>query len=217
MSVISVVSQPDGPSPVQFNPMAPELITDPYPLYRRLLQEDPVHLSPMGAWVLTRYADVAAVLRDPRFGRAGFQDFMLATVGPGPVQAAFSKWMLFLDPPDHSRLRTLVSQAFTPRTVEGMRPHIQELVDGLLDPIQDAGSMDLMEQFAYPLPVLVICEMLGVPAEDHEQFHDWSFALALTLDFPLLTPEIAARGNEAAHGLTEVTTHVGVSSRSERS
>src|SRR5215216_5075917 len=114
----------DGAPPVQFNPMAPELIIDPYPVYRRLLEEDPIHHSPIGAWVLTRYDDVALVLRDPRFGRAGYQHLMLATLGAGPVQQSFSKWMLFLDPPDHTRLRTLVSKAFTPRVIETLRPRI---------------------------------------------------------------------------------------------
>jgi cytochrome P450 len=193
----------DGSSPVAWNPLQPELVTDPYPIYQQLREADPVHLSPMGAWVLTRHADVSAVLRDPRFGRAGYQDLLLTILGPGPMQHSFSQWMLFVDPPDHTRLRTLVSQAFTPRVIEALRPHIQQLVDRLLDNVEDSHSMDLMAQLAYPLPVMVICEMLGVPDQDRDRFHDWSFALALALDIATVTPAIVEAGNAAAVGLTD--------------
>ena len=90
--------------------------------------------------------------------------------------------MLDRDPPDHTRLRGLVSKAFTPRVVEVLRPHIQQIVDGLLAKTRDAHAMDLIEEFAYPLPVIVICEMLGVPVADHERFKGWGLDIARGLD-----------------------------------
>jgi cytochrome P450 len=97
--------------------------------------------------------------------------------------------MLDRDPPDHTRLRGLVSKAFTPRVVERLRPHIQQIVDGLLDRVESAGSMDLIESFAYPLPVIVICQMLGVPVEDRERFKQWGLDIARGLDSILLPPD----------------------------
>src|SRR2546429_9646948 len=159
---------------VEFNPFLPEFVEDPYPFYARLRAEDPEHQSPLGLWVLTRYDDVARVLRDPRFGRKGFDLLVDARFGTEPGRPGLATSMLFRDPPDHTRLRTLVSKAFTPRVIEAMRPHIQEIVDGLLDRVEDARTMDVIEDLAYPRPVQVICEMLGVPTSDQEVFRQWS-------------------------------------------
>jgi pimeloyl-[acyl-carrier protein] synthase len=169
---------------VVFNPMDPAFVADPYPTYRRLRAEDPVHKSPMGFWVLTRYDDVVAALRDPRLAKEAIAAFVAARFGAPVAITGFS--MLDRDPPDHTRLRSLVSKAFTPRVVEGLRPRIQQIVDGLLDRVRDAGAMDLIDEFAYPIPVNVICEMLGVPVEDHERFKGWSLDLARGLDSILL-------------------------------
>ncbi|PYM03668.1 MAG: cytochrome P450, partial [Candidatus Rokuibacteriota bacterium] len=147
-------------SDVGFNPFLPEFNANPYPVYHRLREKDPVHQSPMGFWVLTRYDDVVTVLRDPRFGRRGFDELMEARFGAEPGRPGLATSMLFRDPPDHTRLRTLVSKAFTPRVIEGMRPHIQQVVDALLDEVEDAKAMDVIADLAYPLPVTVICEML---------------------------------------------------------
>jgi pimeloyl-[acyl-carrier protein] synthase len=184
-----------------FNPLAPDFIADPYPFYHRLRVEDPVHQSPMGFWVLTRYDDVAGMLRDARFGRKGFDRLFQARFGT----AGFDFSMLFRDPPDHTRLRTLVSKAFTPRVVEQMRSHIQEIVEGLLDAVQPAGAMDLVADFAYPLPVRVICEMLGVPSGDRERFRDWTVDIARSLDAIALPtePEVVERGLAARHALAD--------------
>jgi cytochrome P450 len=132
----------------------------------------------MGFWVLTRYDDVTMALRDPRFGRAGFDELLRARFG----ESGFDLSMLFRDPPDHTRLRMLVSKAFTPRVVEGLRPRIQQVVDGLLDAIHPARAMDVIADLAYPLPVTVICEMLGVPVGDRARFRQWSEAIARSLD-----------------------------------
>ena len=170
-----------------FNPMDPEFVADPYPMYRRLRAEDPVHHSPLGFWVLTRYEDVVAALRDPRLAKEAIAAFVAAKLGTTatPIPALS---MLDRDPPDHTRLRGLVNKAFTPRVVETLRPRIQQVVDGLLARVAGAGRMDLIEDFAYPIPVVVICEMLGVPVEDHERFKSWGLDLARGLDAVLLPP-----------------------------
>src|SRR5688572_20525185 len=126
---------------LHFNPVDPAFVSDPYPMYRRLRTEGPVHQSPLGFWVLTRYEDVAAALRDPRLGKEALPAFVAARFGlpvPGPGLS-----MLDRDPPDHTRLRGLVSKAFTPRVVDVLRPHIQQIVDGLLDGVENEGAMDL--------------------------------------------------------------------------
>ncbi len=148
-------------SDLSFNPMAPEFVADPYPTYHRLRAEDPVHQSPLGFWVLTRYEDVVASLRDPRMIKEPIAAFVAARFGLPAPPLGMGLSMLDRDPPDHTRLRGLVSKAFTPRVIEQLRPHIQQIVDGLLDRVQGDREMDLIEQFAYPLPVIVICEMLG--------------------------------------------------------
>jgi cytochrome P450 len=155
----------------------PAMLDDPYPVYRRLRETDPVHWhEPFGAWVLTRYHDVVAALHDPRFSseRTGTMQEMAGQPGLKPFFDFLATRMLYADPPRHTRLRGLVSKAFTPHAVEAMRPHIQALVDQCLDRVQPQGRMDLIADLAYPLPVTVIVEMLGVPVEDRERLKRWS-------------------------------------------
>jgi cytochrome P450 len=173
---------------ILFNPMDPEFVADPYPMYHRLRAEDPVHHSPLGFWVLTRYPDVLAMLRDPRLIKEPIAAFVAARFGVA-VPPGLGLSMLDRDPPDHTRLRGLVSKAFTPRALERLRPEIQQIVDGLLDEVRGRGSMDLIEEFAYPLPVRVICEMLGVPVKDHERFKAWGLDIARGLDAIMLPPD----------------------------
>jgi cytochrome P450 len=191
-------------TPVEFNPLSPEFRLNPYPTYHRLRVEDPVHRSTLlpGAWVLSRHTDVMTALRDARFGRGDAEAVWLERVGPGPAHGIISKWMLFRDPPDHTRLRTLVSKAFTPRAIEGMRGRIQKIVEDLLDAVQPDGGMDLMAALAYPLPVLVICEMLGVPTGDRDIFKNWSSNVGRILD-PILTPETIERGHAVMASMSE--------------
>ena len=188
-----------------FNPLLPEFHADPYPFYRRLREKEPVHQSPMGFWVLTRYEDCVAVLRDQRFGREEFQQMLSSVYGGDSEKPQLPRSMLFRDPPDHTRLRALVSKAFTPRMVETMRDHIQEIVDRLLDRVQGAGRMDLMEDLAYPLPVTVICEMLGVPVDDHGSIRGWSADIARSLDAIGLPSDadIVERGRVARRALAD--------------
>jgi len=187
-----------------FNPLMPEFHSNPYPFYRALREEDPVHQSPLGFWVCTRYDDAVMILRDPRFGREGMAKRMEARLGL-TQDTSRARDMLFQDPPDHTRLRALVSRAFTPRVVEVMRPHIQEIVDGLLDRVEGARAMDVIEDLAYPLPVTVICEMLGVPAADQDIFKTWSTDIERSLDAAVLPADSDAipRGRDARLGLAD--------------
>src|SRR3984885_11932652 len=157
-----------------FNPLSPEFIRDPYPHYERLRATDPVHLTPLGAFVASRHAEASLVLRDKRFGK-DFVDRTIRRYGPQimeePIFRSMRHWMLQQDPPDHTRLRGLVVKAFTARRVEDMRPRIQAIVDETLDRIAPNGQMDLIEDFAFRLPVTIICDMLGIPAEHREVFY----------------------------------------------
>jgi pimeloyl-[acyl-carrier protein] synthase len=188
-----------------FNPLLPEFHANPYPFYHALREKDPVHQSPMGFWVLTRYDDVVMSLRDPRFGRDGFAPLLEANYGPEGAEGNLPRSMLMRDPPDHTRLRTLVNKAFTPRVIEGMRSHIQSIVDRLLDRVQGPRTMDIIADLAYPLPVTVICEMLGVPLEDHEAIRGWSSDIARSLDAIglLADPDVVKRGGDARRALGE--------------
>jgi len=187
-----------------FNPMDPEFLADPYPTYHRLRAEDPVHQSPLGFCVLTRYDDVSAVLRDARFIKEPLAALVAARFG-AEVPRGVGHSMLDRDPPDHTRLRGLVSKAFTPRVVEGLRPRIQQIVDELVTRAQAAGSMDVIEEFAYPIPVDVICEMLGVPVADHERFKGWSLDIARGLDSIWLPPDsdVPRRSTAARHAISD--------------
>jgi cytochrome P450 len=177
-----------------FNPLAPEFIADPYPYYQRLRETDPMHLTPLGFYVASRHADITTVLRDKRFGK-DFAGRMSRRHGPEileePVYRSMRHWMLQQDPPDHTRLRGLVVRAFTARRVEDIRPRIQEIVDGFIDRVEARGRMDLIADFAFRLPVTVICDMLGIPAEDRELFFTSSRTGGRLLDpVPLSRAEI---------------------------
>jgi len=152
----------------------PRFLADPYPFYRVLRERVPIWRSPTGLWVLSRYADVAAVSKDPRFGH----DFEGNLSDPRernelldePVFRGLRLSMLVRDPPDHTRLRGLVVKAFTARRLEEMRPKIEALVKTLLDKVEPQRRMDVVGDFARPLPVLVICELLGIPEADRPRF-----------------------------------------------
>jgi pimeloyl-[acyl-carrier protein] synthase len=161
--------------------LLPLLQHDPYPFYEQLRSAGPVVWAPsLGRWLVTGHPEIVEVLRDERFSAdrrkwKGFEPI----IEPGREGA---RSMLVVDPPDHTRLRGLVQQAFTPRVVEGLRPRIESLVREALDRAEDRGGMDLVADLAYPLPVTVIAELLGVPVEDRESFRRWSDALVGGLD-----------------------------------
>lgn len=190
--VQSVTSEP------LFDPLSPDFIRDPYPAYERLRTTDPMHLTSYGALVASRHAEVNQVLRDKRFGK-DFVDRSIRRYGPDimnePIFRSMSHWMLQQDPPDHTRLRGLVVKAFTARRVEDMRPRIQEVVDQTIDAVIDHGHMDLIEDFAFRLPVTIICDMLGIPEEHREMFYKGSRDGGRILDPVPLTPEEIAQAN----------------------
>jgi cytochrome P450 len=147
---------------------------NPYSAYGQLREEEPVScvLLPDGqyAWIITRYEDALAALKDQRFIK-DFTKLDDSDTGHGSI---FSQNMLFADMPDHKRLRGLVSNAFTPKMIAGMRDQIQEITNGLLDEMDGKDNIDLIDAFAFPLPIIVICEMLGIPTEDRDKFRIWS-------------------------------------------
>jgi cytochrome P450 len=187
-----------------------EMLADPYPVYHRLRSSAPVlWAGPLNAWVLTRYDDMAAVLRDgARFSsdRAAAAAKRLGRPALDAMLRMRADAMLNTDAPKHTRLRALVSKAFTPKAVEAMRPTVQALVDGYLDAAAASGGpFDLMRALAYPLPVTVIAAMLGVPPEDRDRFKEWSDAIAVVLAnlSPGLGDEVLDRSAAAYHELTD--------------
>jgi cytochrome P450 len=164
--------------------LTPEYLADPYRFYQRLRSEEPVYWSDTThTWLLMRYSDVVAALHDSNLKTGGKPQAHLQHLPEvvqaelEPLQRHYQTWMSFVDPPDHTRLRALVSNAFTPRMLDDLRPRIQQIVDNLLEEAQEVRQMDVIADFAYPLPATVICEMLGLPPEDYRQFHEWSAGL----------------------------------------
>ncbi|TRV77569.1 cytochrome P450 [Streptomyces sp. 130] len=169
-------------------PPAPELFTwefatDPYPAYAWLREHSPVHRTtlPSGveAWLVTRYADARQALADSRLSKnpahhAGPAHAKGKTGIPGERKAELMTHLLNIDPPDHTRLRRLVSKAFTPRRIAQFAPRVQELTDRLIDGFAEKGEADLIHEFAFPLPIYAICDLLGVPREDQDDFRDWA-------------------------------------------
>ncbi|MGY3533778.1 cytochrome P450 [Bradyrhizobium embrapense] len=189
--------QPASGEPL-FNPLAPEFIRNPYPYYERLRRLDPMHVNAHGAFVASRHAEASLVLRDKRFGK-DYVERSIRRYGPKimdePVIRSMSHWMLQQDPPDHTRLRGLVVKAFTARRVEDMRPRIQHVVDETLDRIIPQGKMDLIEDFAFRLPVTIICDMLGIPEEHRDAFYNGSRDGGRLLEPVPLSAEEIKQGN----------------------
>jgi cytochrome P450 len=173
------ISTPAPPSLVRL--LDPQVLADPYPLHRRLREEAPVHWDPyLSAFVVTRYDDVVEVLSRFSAARTPTPE-KLESLGMGqlaPIAAVMVQQMLFLDPPDHSRVRRLSHGAFTARRIAHLRAHIQDITDRLIDNVIESGEMEVMSQLANPLPAIVTAEMLGVPTEDHPLLKNWSEAFA---------------------------------------
>jgi cytochrome P450 len=154
---------------------------NPLAVYARLRDSRPVTpvIMPEGArqWLVTRYEDVRSALADPRLAKDRMKHMVPEDRTPDPVNMYLNRHMLSMDPPDHTRLRRLVVKAFTPRRVAGLRPRILAITSSLLDALDARDKVDLIEAFAFPLPVTVICELLGVPAADQDKFQAWSHAV----------------------------------------
>jgi cytochrome P450 len=185
-------------SDVSFNPFDPEFRKNPHPFYDRLRTEEPVHRTPLGFVVLTRYEDVANTLRNNDFSR----DIEVNANLPESPTRKFrrenerSKSMLNLDPPDHTRLRRLVSKSFTPSAIEKLRPRIQQLVDDALANAKRTGHLELVEELAFPVPFQVISDLLAMPTERGEELREWSQIITATLE-PTTGVEELEKGQEA--------------------
>jgi cytochrome P450 len=187
--------------------------SDPYPFYRQLREHDPVHWDEeMGFWVLSCYDDIASLYTDDRFSRAqglmrGFERLSKNNQQIAqPVYHSFSKTVFYADPPYHTHLRGLMNHAFTPRRVEQLRPYVQQIVDELLSAAQAKREMDIVHDLAYPLPVMVIAELLGLPAGDRARFKGWSDDLFAILGTVRHKP--AHLLERAAQSLAEMTDYV---------
>lgn len=179
---------------------------NPYPLYAQLREQEPLaRFSWMGVemWLASSYEDAVAILKDPRFTLDSRQVEPIASgpnagsqSAPSYAPLAWTRHLLNTDPPDHTRLRTLVSKAFTPRMIEQLRPRIQQITDELLDAVQERGEMDLIAEFAFPLPITVISDMLGIPVADRKPFRAWTQAIVLNQGADPEKAEIARSAEE---------------------
>ena len=195
-----------------FHLMDPAVRANPYPLYRRLRTEDPVHWDPyLHAWVVTRYQDVVTVLSRFSADRTPSPEYFEALGVPevSPVAKVMVKQMLFKDAPAHTRLRKLAGPAFMPARVRLLHRHIEEIAERLLDDIEAQGdaTADLMAQFAEPLPAIVTAEMLGVPVEDHVKLKEWSVTFAEMLGNFQHNPDRLAGVLRAVENLAEYFQH----------
>lgn len=177
------------------NPFDPAFKDNPYPFLRRLREYDPVNETPIGLYRLTRYDDVIHMLKEvPSAVRmADGSVFGGVNLSGGP-----SEFILRQDPPDHTRLRRLMNQAFTPRAVQRMREHVDEIVAQQLNRVAAAGEMDVISDLALPVPSTVICEMMGVPLSDRDKFTEWTSAATHLLAAALAPQELVQRGMAAA-------------------
>jgi cytochrome P450 len=182
-----------------WNALETDLRDAPFPALNRLRDQHPVHQTPLGNYRILRHADVVHVLRELKVG-------MRTTEGvlPGIDESVLPRrFMLLQDPPDHERLRRLVSRAFTPPSIERMRSHVQQLVDSMLDAAEARGEIDVIADLARPLPSTIICQMLGVPVEDRSKFTDWTAHVTHLLLPKLMNESVAKRAYEAAMSLAQ--------------
>ncbi len=190
------------------NPLTTEFLQDPFPTYRRFREESPVFWSEKNKyWIVTRYKDVHEILRDLSYEKQLHKwsqvNPLLKLLPPvSNLMKSRANWMLNQDPPDHTRLRGLVNRAFTPKMVNEMRSHIEDIANHYIDELMDKPEFDLVSNFAFPIPVTVIAEMLGVPKEDREKFKKWSNTLIDTLE-PTPNIEHLTKANGANSELTE--------------
>ena len=194
------MSDHSGPAfPDNCDPTLPG-VPDPYPYFRRLRREDPVHWSPFAnAWLLTRHADASAYLQDRRFSRVAYLDAMRAKFGAGqPIFKFQSEELAFLDGDKHTRLKNLVGKAFSPQRMAAMRPRIRAAVDARIDQLAATRRMDIIHDYAYPLPANVISAMIGVPEEDWPQLREWVDGIVLSRGL-VRTAAMMAEGDRSAN------------------
>ncbi len=189
-----------------------EILQDPYPTYARLHEEGPLHFVDVGGkwavWSIFSHAECSSIAKDPRLSAKRAQQMFLPL--PLSRQSEFSElarmlglWMIFMDPPEHTRLRKLLNKGFSPAAIEGLRPQIEAIVDRMLKPLQRGSEVELMREFANPMPVRIISEMLGIPQELHDTFVNWSRAIAVFRGSPDRTVEQARAAQDALIELTD--------------
>ncbi len=191
----------------RFNPYLAENRRNPYPAYARVREVPGLYRSPLGLLAASRYRDVVALLRDPRFSSnrnqaPPFRLMRFMNRRAPDFLNLIDRNLLNIDPPDHTRIRGLVNKAFTPRRVAALRPRIEALVEAQLDAVEERGELELIQDLAHPLPVVVIAELLGVPAADRERFRHWSNGVVQILD-PLSAERGLSRAVEAAGALAD--------------
>ena len=194
-----------GTQTISFDPSDPGFLTDPYPVLNRVREESRVFYEPKRErWFVTRHEDVRTCLRDKRLGRNFRHVLEPEEIGVPPLDPRWQvfwdseRWsLLWLEPPDHTRLRKLVAAAFTPRSVEALREPAHELARELLEPLAEAGEMELLYDYAQPYSIAVICRMLGVPLDRHRDLLDWSHRMVKMYEFDV-PDEAATSANDAA-------------------
>jgi cytochrome P450 len=204
-----VTSATATPEPLTLNPFEPGFFDNPYEQYRRLREDDPVRPALVPGWILFRYDDCVRLLRDPTLSVedenviGDSQRAALVAEFMGDREPRGRRAILNLDPPDHDRIRRLVSYAFTPKRIQAMRPRVEQLVTDALDAVSDRGEMDVIADLAFPLPFQVISEMLGMPeGADRARLRTWSSALVRTLE-PIIGPDDVAAAVEASDAMND--------------
>ena len=185
--------------------LTPDFLHDPYPTYRALREQDPVRRMPDGSLFLTRHADLSRIYRDGETFSSGKAEEFRPKFGDTPLYAHHTTSLVFNDPPRHSRVRRLIAGALTPRAIAGMEPGLTGAVDALLDRM--TGTADLIQDYAAAIPIEVIGNLLGVPTREREPLRGWSLAILGALE-PVLTPDAAARGNQAVNEFLAYLEHL---------
>jgi cytochrome P450 len=199
-------------APVRKVVFSDEILQDPYPTYARMHEEGPLHFLDVGGkwavWSIFSHAECSSIAKDPRLSAKRAQQQILLL--PIDRQAEFSElarmlglWLIFMDPPEHTRLRKLLNKGFSPAAIEGLRPQVEDIVDRMLKPLQHGSEVELMQEFANPMPVRIILEMLGIPQDLHRRFVDWSRAIALFRGSPDRNVEQARAAQDALIELTD--------------
>ncbi len=199
-------------TPVKRSIFSGEILQDPYPTYARLHEEGPLHYVEAGnkwaVWAIFSHAECASIAKDPRLSAKRAQQMLL----PLPISRQsdfkelarmFALWLIFMDPPEHTRLRKLLNKGFSAAAVEGLRPQAEAVVDRMLSELQPGSEVELMREFANPMPVRIISELLGVPQAMHDEFVEWSRAIAAFRGNPNRTVEEAQAAQDALIALTE--------------
>lgn len=203
---------PNVTAPAKKVVFSDEVLQDPYPTYARLHEEGPLHYLDVGGkwavWSVFSHAECSSIAKDPRCSAKRAQQMLLPL--PLSRQSEFSElarmlslWLIFMDPPEHTRLRKLLNKGFSPSVVDSLRPQVEDIVDRMLKPLERGSEVELMRQFANPLPVRIILEMLGIPQELQDTFVDWSRAIAVFRGSPDRTVEQARAAQDALLALTD--------------